>query len=58
MNNCLPSGIQFSEEEHGGYQTDQMVKATEVKYYWAQIQLRITLNSIHHSLYEKDAPSK
>lgn len=57
MNEHLPSGIVFSDEEHVVYQTDENVKAIEVKYYWSQIQLRITLNSIHQQLY-KDTPSE
>lgn len=58
MDSYLPSGIHFSDEEHGVYQTDQKVQAVEVKYYCAQISLRITLNSIHNSLYEKEKLSK
>lgn len=58
MNAHTPSGIQFSDEEHGVYQTDQGVTELEVKYYWTQIYLRITLNSIHHELYDKNKPSK
>lgn len=54
MNEYLPSGIHYSDEEHGVYQTDRKVQAVEVKYYCAQISLRITLNSIHNSLYEKE----
>ena len=52
MNNHLPSGIHVSEEEHGVYRTDQDIKSVEVIYYWAQIQLRITLNSAHAALYK------
>ncbi len=58
MNKYLPYGIHFSDEEHGVYQTDQKIQAVEVKYYCAQISLRITLNSIHSSLYEKEKLSK
>lgn len=57
MNKHLPSGIHLSDEDHV-YQTDQRVKAPEVIYYWHQIQLRITLNSIHDALYEENAASK
>lgn len=57
MNSHLPDGIHFSDEEQG-YTADQKITAIEVKYYCAQIQLRITLNSIHHGLYHKDAPSE
>jgi hypothetical protein len=59
MNKYLPSGIHVSEEEHGVYHTDQNVDEVELKYYWGQIQLRITLNSAHASLYDgADVPSK
>jgi hypothetical protein len=57
MNSYLPDGIHFSDEEHG-YQTDKKITAIEVKYYCAQIQLRITLNSIHNALYKSDARSE
>jgi hypothetical protein len=57
MNAFLPHGVHFSHEGNGAYQTDQMVDAVELKYYWAQIHLRITLNSVHNSLYHKDAPT-
>ena len=58
MNVHTPSGIHLSDEEHVVYQTDQMVRAVEVKYYWAQMYLRITLNSIHNQLYDKNAQSE
>ena len=58
MNAYLPSGIQSSDEEHGVYQTDQSIRAVEVKYYCAQIALRVTLNSIHNQLYDKHRPSE
>jgi hypothetical protein len=57
MNSYLPDGIHFSDEEHG-YQTDKKITAIEVKYYCAQIQLRITLNSIHNALYATAARSE
>jgi hypothetical protein len=57
MNAFLPDGVHFFDEGNGAYQTDQMVDAVELKYYWAQIHLRITLNSVHNSLYHKDAPT-
>ena len=59
MNAHLPSGIHVSEEDNGVYQTSPHVEAIELIYYWGQIQLRITLNSAHASLYNgADAPSK
>lgn len=58
MNSYLPDGMHYSDEEHGLYQTDQNVNAIEDKYYCAQIQLRITLNSIHNELYDKNRQSK
>lgn len=59
MNGYLPSGIHLADEENGVYQTDQNVDSLELIYYWGQIQLRITLNSAHASLYDgAKAPSK
>ena len=52
MNSHLPSGIYMSDEDIGVYRTDDHIKDVEVKYYWAQIQLRITLNTIHTLLYK------
>jgi hypothetical protein len=57
MNAFLPQGVHYSEEGNGAYQTDQEADVAELKYYWAQIHLRITLNSVHNSLYHKDAPT-
>ena len=58
MNAFLPDGVHFSDEGRVECQTDLLVDARVLKYYWAQIQLRITLNSVHNSLYRKDAPTR
>jgi hypothetical protein len=60
MNGHMPSGIHYSDEawHYGLYQTDENVTALELKYYWSQIQLRITLNSVHNILYGENRPSE
>lgn len=57
MNQHLPNDVYMSEEPGGrAYATRDNIKGTDLKYYWAQIHLRIALNATHTLLYKEIGP--